>query len=68
MLVKKPLENERRRLFVLYAGTEAHGHIGEVVRDMRCIFGKERRQNHVRMHSESESERLWREAWREKPG
>ena len=28
MLVKKPLEVEHRKLYIVYAGTEAHGHIG----------------------------------------
>ena len=40
----------------------------EVVGDTRCSFCVEKRQNHVRMYSESESEKLWREALQEKPG
>ena len=37
----------------------------EGVRDMRCLIGNERRQNHVRMNSESESEELLRKPWQE---
>ena len=33
----------------------------EVVRDTRCLYRMEKRLNHVRMNSESESERLLRE-------
>ena len=40
----------------------------EVVRDVRCSHRMEKRQNHVRMNSESESEQLLREPCREKPG
>ena len=52
-------------------------HTWEVVRDTRCLFCMEMRQNHVEMNSESESEKLlaepwqkpgWREPWQEKPG
>ena len=40
----------------------------EVVQDTRCLFCNEKRQNHVKMDSESESEELLREPWQEKPG
>ena len=40
----------------------------EVVRNTRCLFCMEKRQNHVRRNSESESEELLREPWQEKPG
>ena len=40
----------------------------EVVRDVRCSLRMEKRQNHVKMNSESESEQLLREPLREKPG
>ena len=39
----------------------------EVVRDVRCSLRIEKRQNHVRVNSESGSEQLLREPWREKP-
>ena len=35
---------------------------------MRIIEAQEKRQNHVRMNSESESEDFLREPWQEKPG
>ena len=40
----------------------------EVVRDTRCLFCMEKRQNHVRMNSENESKEFLRELWQEKPG
>ena len=38
----------------------------EVVRDVLCSLRMEKRQNHVRINSESESEQFLRQPWREK--
>ena len=45
-----------------------HTDTWEVVRDTSCLRRREKRQNRVEMNSESESERLSREFWWEKPG
>ena len=64
MLVKEPLEVECGKFYVLYANTEAHGHMGSCPGYALLIF-HEKRQYQVRMNSESESEKLWREPWQE---
>ena len=63
MLVKELVEVERGSLRVSKLTDTL-----EVVRDVRCSLRMEKRQNHVRMNSESESEQLSREPWRGKPG
>ena len=69
MLAEKPLEVECRKFYVWSANIQAHGHMGNCpVRHMRCLLCREKRQNHVRMNSDSESEGLLRELWQEKPG
>ena len=68
MLIKEPLEVESTKIFyVLYAKLKLTD-AWEVVRDTRFLFCMEKRQNHVRMNSEGESERSLREPWQEKPG
>ena len=62
MVIKESLEVECRK-FNVSKLTDTW----EVVRDTRCLFCMDKRQNHVRMNSESESDELLREPWQEKP-
>ena len=66
-VAEKPREVERRRFYVCLR-TRKHMDAWEVVQDTRCLHRREKRQDHVDMNSGRESERLWRESWREKPG
>ena len=68
IVAEKPREVERWRFHVFVYGTVKHTDTWEVVRDTICLHRREKRQNRVEMNSESESERLSREPWREKAG
>ena len=66
IVAEKPPEVECRKNFFLCANIEAHGHMGRCLgHALLTLHGKE--TNHVRINSESESEQLSREPWREKP-
>ena len=58
IVAEKPPEVEHRRFYVPSANINAHRQM-EIVRETRCLHCMEKR--HVRMNSESESERLLRE-------
>ena len=67
IVVEKPQEVERRRFYVLSSDIETYGNVGSCP-DTSCLHCWEKRQNRAETNSESESERLSRHSWREKPG
>ena len=68
MLVMEPLEFECRKNSTSCMRILKLTDTWDVVRDARCLFWMEKRQNHVWLNSESESGELLREPWQEEPG
>ena len=60
IVVERTPETEPRRFFVLSADIEAHGHT-EAAQNVQRLHRMEKRQSHVTMNAERESERSLRE-------
>ena len=67
IVVERAPEAEPRRFYVLSADIEAHGHTGGS-QDAQRLHRMEKRQSHITMNAEKESERSLREPRREKQG
>ena len=61
IVVARAPEVEPRRFYVLFADVQAHGYTGEAAQDAQRLHRLEKRQNHITMNAERESERSLRE-------